>query len=350
MSNSSLIKAAFQSDVPLLRWGPPGVGKTAEIDEVMIGLGAHVETIIGSTMDPTDIARPIVVGQEVHLAADARFRRLKAAVDAGKPAVLFMDEFTCIPPLMQAALLRVVNERQAADLDLTGVRMIAAANPTDLATGGWELAAATTSRWLHIDHKMDIPGWLAGEAAGWGNANRTERHAFWSSRITGFLERNPSALLDPPKDGDNIRGWPCPRTWSKAAQMLACVEAEDRSAVLSGMVGAGAGGEFLNWLASDDLPDPRELLKDFKLLPKRGDRVRAAVDGCIAYSMQDESLRDKTWELIQHIATKKKDARVDVAVALGRHYFRTARVAKVELGYPDAARELVSKIREANSY
>jgi MoxR-like ATPase len=49
------IAVALKADVPTLLWGHPGVGKSRFIEKLGRELGFEVFTIIGSTLDPTDI-------------------------------------------------------------------------------------------------------------------------------------------------------------------------------------------------------------------------------------------------------------------------------------------------------
>ena len=158
------LQAAISNDIPVILWGPPGVGKTATIHKLAHEAGAHLEVLIGSTIDPTDLARPVIGNdEEVHLSAAPWARRIKASLAAGIPTWLFLDELSCAPPSVQAALLRVVQEKVVGELNLSGCRFIAAANPTDQAAGGWDLAPATANRWMHLNWILDYEEWISGE-------------------------------------------------------------------------------------------------------------------------------------------------------------------------------------------
>ena len=48
------LAVALSAGVPVLLWGGPGVGKTSVVEQVALGLGWHLETVIASICDPTD--------------------------------------------------------------------------------------------------------------------------------------------------------------------------------------------------------------------------------------------------------------------------------------------------------
>src|SRR5690606_13887615 len=105
--------------------------------------------------------------REVILAPPPWARRLRAALDRGQQAVLFIDELTCMPPSVQAAFLRVGKERDVADVSLGGMAVIAAANPVE-DSQGYDLSAAMGGRWCHVRWRVDPDDWVAGELGGWG--------------------------------------------------------------------------------------------------------------------------------------------------------------------------------------
>lgn len=340
----SVLQVGIESDIPVLIWGPPGTGKTATVEALAREAGAHLETLIGSTLDPTDLSRPVLGDDgEIHLSAAPSFRRVRKALDEGKPVWLFLDEFSCVPPSVQAALLRAVQERAVGDVSLRGCRFLAAANPTDQAAGGWDLAAATANRWLHLDWSVDFEEWAAGEIAGWGHA-RSDSHVQASSLLVNFIRHRPSALLDCPKDPVQAsRGWPSPRAWSNVGRALAqvrgsVVESETARLCVLGLVGEATAREFLVWAVDQDLPAPLDLLDGRAALPERGDRQRAAVEGAIAYALN----RNVSGDMVMRLIGK---ARKDVRVSLGRTYFRAAEVAKVEPSFGPEFSEIVAEIR-----
>lgn len=309
----TIIQASLTADVPLLLWGPPGTGKTAHLRSLANEAGAHVETLIGSQLDPTDVGGlPIPHGGLVALAPPAWALRARAALVEGRPVWLFFDEISCAAPSVQAALLRVVHERQVADVDLRGCRVVAAANPADTAADGGTLAAATANRWAHVDWRTDPVEWAAGEAAGWGRPGRTHDQHRASALVAEYIRRNPKTLIAVPESLEaQSRAWPSPRTWSHAAALLA---AHDSRESVAACVGAAAASEFFAWRDALDLPDPADLLAGRANLPERGDSASAALSALVAHVRglgADEASIRAAWRVIGA-------ARPDTAITAAR--------------------------------
>jgi MoxR-like ATPase len=182
--------------LPVLLWGPPGVAKTAFVQQLADKLGFHLITVLASLREPSDfLGLPIpasspeasakaglppnvMQGVTGSLAPATNLNFRAAALDQvqyappdwalecnansdnpdrsevgeGKRVLLFLDEFATAPKGVQAALLRVVHERVVGDLQLnSNVAVIAAANPPSMSPGGSDLDAPTVNRFIHLD-------------------------------------------------------------------------------------------------------------------------------------------------------------------------------------------------------
>ena len=329
MPSLPAITAALAADIPILLWGAPGTGKTAAIVALAATAGAHVETLIGSTLDPTDIARPSLDGAGQYVLSAAPWaRRLRAALDAGKPAWLFLDELSCAPPSVQAALLRVVHDRVVGEVSLRGCRVLAAANPADTAADGGDLSAAMAGRWAHLPWEPDAADWCAGELAGWGEPSAETAPA--RALICAWIGHRPDALLVvPPAGQQDLRGWPSPRSWSAVARGLAAISPDPQAAVrdpagrmlLAGLVGPAAATEIAAYAADVDLPDPAALLAGKSKLPARGDRAALCLMSCLAHALATQAM-PAYWSLLE-------TARLDVALVHARAGVRACAVAKI---------------------
>ena len=282
--------------VPVLLWGGPGTGKTSMVRSLAVALDVPVEVVIASLREPSDFAGlPVVAGDgSVRLAAPSWAVRLSAAGHG----LLFLDEITTAPPAVQAALLRVVLERVVGDTPLPdGVAVVAAANPPDVAAGGWDLAAPLANRFCHIDWPVDAGRYVEAVLGGWPAPSvpqavspGADAAARVQGVIAGFLRARPAVLHDVPDNAAAAgRAWPSPRSWDMARELwtaaLQAQASEDATlALLAGCVGPGVARELLVWSREADLPDPEEVLADparFKL-PDRGDRQFAVLSAVTA--------------------------------------------------------------------
>jgi len=314
MTPAQIVNAAISADVPVILWGPPGTGKTSWLRALAAESGADVETLIGSTLDAVDVCgMPVPHHGRVAMAPPAWAERIHEAIRGGRPAWLYLDELSCAPPSVQAALLRVVHERLVGDIDLTGCRVIAAANRADTAADGGLLSAAAANRWAHVDWSFDMSTWLAGEMSGWGRI-RTPIHAAAAASVCAFLRRSPAALLAPPADIEAAGGaWPSPRSWSNAIAMMASCNKPLAAceAIAATCVGRGAAAEWSTYHASLSLPDPEDVLAGTAKIPARGDEAHAVMTAIVAAALADRPERNarilRAWKILGSV-------RPDVAI------------------------------------
>lgn len=326
---------AVRADVPLLLWGSPGTGKTSAVVSLGKAMACPVEVVVGSIREPTDFAGlPVVDGREVRFAPPAWALRLVEA----RGGLLFLDELTTAPPAVQAAMLRIVLDRQVGDLALPDeVRVVAAANPPGEAADGWDLSAPMANRFVHLDWSVTADDVARGLTEGFASptdlvARRAaaEHDRLWGrSMVAAFLRVRPGLVLELPRSAELVgRGWPSPRSWEMAARLLAEARAagaapEVVGMLLRGAVGDGAGSEIAAWLRHLDLPDPAAVLADPAsfVVPERGDRAHAALAAVASYAVaaEDAVLWGRAWQVVGAVAETVPDVAVLVArVLVGR--------------------------------
>ena len=262
--------------IPTLVWGKPGEGKSSFL-EGLARPGFPVLTIIASIHDPTDFSGlPIAKGDMVKYAIP----EWVAAFEETGQGILFLDELTTAPPSVQAALLRVVLERKVGFHKLPdGVRIVAAANPPDLMTGGWELSPPLRNRFLHVQWSLQTAAYKDALTNGYPEAElptiSPEEHTVALHRyrvlLKGFLNIKPSLLSASPEN--NRYGFASPRAWDMACALMASAavlgldpikNVNTKSTVfvelLSGCVGEGIAANFLGYLRTIKMPNPLKVL------------------------------------------------------------------------------------------
>lgn len=158
---ATALAVAIQTDIPVLLWGMPGSGKTSAIYQFARAHDLPCEVVIASVRDPTDFSG-LPVPRPDGAVTFAPPDWAANLVQAGK-GILFLDEISTAPPATQAALLRVVLDRVAGRTKLPdGVRIVAAANPPEMAAGGWDLSPPLANRFVHLD-------WEPLSAEDWGD-------------------------------------------------------------------------------------------------------------------------------------------------------------------------------------
>ena len=340
MSELASIRALIEADIPVMLWGAPGTGKTSAIEALARESGAHLVTLIASTVDPVDVGSYLIPsGGTVVSMPPPWARDIRAKLDAREPVWLFLDEFSCAPGSVQAAFLRVIQSRAVGELSVRGCRVVAASNPADYAADGGELRAATANRFAHIDWKLSVGAWISGTLAGWG-AQMSKAEAQLASSVTEYVRRNPASLLRVPENADAGRAWPSPRSWSAFIRAAAPLAFADQPAVGAACIGATAF-EWAEYARLRDLPDPEEVLAGRANVPERGDAAYATLGSVVAAVLSEHRSRTEriaqAWNVLARV-------RPDVAI--------TSAQTLLEYGdgeIPDVARDLARRIRGASS-
>ena len=257
--------AAVKANVPVLLLGDPGVGKSALATLVAEQLGLPLATLLGSTVDPTDVGGLPVVRKDGKGVDRVPLQLLRECAD--KPTLLFLDEASAAPPTVQAAFLRLVLERVAGDLRLhPDTRVILAANPPEQAPGGFELSAPLMGRvcalWLRPSDE-EVLSFFTSTLGAEGSDLRAAGADFAAT-----CDVMPELLqVDCPDDcATGGKPWGAPRSWERAIRSLVAADgASDdvRYALLAGSVGPHLAAAYLGVLKMrSELPSVSAILAE----------------------------------------------------------------------------------------
>lgn len=298
----------------VILWGPPGAGKTSVLKEIAKANRLHLEIMLISTKEPSEIAGIPYVYEGIEKTAPPEYVRKVMLSSRGsekipaRDSIVFFDEFSTGLPAVQAAALTTILDRKAGPFQMPmSTRMVAAANPPKIAANGWDLSAPTANRFTHIDWELDATtiangfqsGWKAPEVPRLPNAQKMKVLIRNAEILVGaFIRSRPESVHF---DFSNYRGnasadrfraadnaFPTARSWEMAAKLYAGAKSARMPnnepvhdsvlhLLLEGTVGPAMAREFANYARSLDIPDPIEALNDpdgFEL-PDRGDKISA---------------------------------------------------------------------------
>lgn len=331
--------------LPCIWWGAPGVGKSAILEGAAAAYKLHCETLspgergegaFGVTPVPGDGLKSIT-----YPAPDWTDKVTKGGL-------VFLDEMSCAAPSLQQPMLGLLQARRIGSHQLhPRCRVMGAANPTDIATGGWDLTPAVANRLGHLDWQAptldEWTTWIlggAGEQKERGDAEAEEARVLkaWPSAfarasglVTGFLRRRPDLLHKMPAAGDPglSRGWPSHRSWENATRAIASSDVHglsetDGEDLILAFVGKGAADEFITWRQQVDLPDPEAVLDGkvkFVFDEARLDRSLAVYASCAALVAPKDAPKRKEraavcWKLFGEAAGSAMDIVVPAATVL----------------------------------
>lgn len=292
--------------LPLLFWAGPGCGKTDIIENIaktyqfpfeVLSPGERGEGAFGVTPVPDQN------GQFMNYPPPEWVGKFKDGL-----GLVFLDELSTAAPAIQPAILGIALARRIGGYYFGNrVRIIAAANRTEEAAGGWDLAPPLANRFGHMDwehpNAEEWSDWLFAEVDNTDTLkiNPEDEETMVMSKwakpwaksrglVAGFIRSRPNLLHSQPQMGNPnaSRAWPSHRTWEMATRALTSAMihglSENETDEFAGaFIGAGTISEFINYRKEADLPDPDHVLNgqiDFHHNPKRLDRTFAVLGSC----------------------------------------------------------------------
>lgn len=263
-----IVAVNLQADLPTIIWSDPGQGKTSFAGQLSRILHKELVVVIGSLREPQDFLGIPVLGEG--FLVDMAPPRL-ADVLSRDNTLLLIDELTTCNQQIQAALLRIINERCMGEIKLR-CRILCAANPPGEAVGGMDLYRAMANRMIHLNWEMTAADYAYGMRSGW-QYEVPVLPDDWHDLIPGEVEAGTKFLSDfkpnllnfKPADGEYA--FATPRTWDFAWRYVAACKAANLSGEhllmgLRGCVGSGPAVEYKEYLDLQVGPDPMLIVAD----------------------------------------------------------------------------------------
>ncbi len=141
---------------PVFIWGPPGVGKSALVEQFAQSLGLECVALLGSQLAPEDlIGIPKIEGQVSRFYPPSMIVR-------DKEFVLFIDELNVAAQEIQKAFYSLILEKRIGEYRLPkGSIIIGAGNRAHDAAMAKQMPSALVNRMVHVHLKTSHREWLA---------------------------------------------------------------------------------------------------------------------------------------------------------------------------------------------
>ena len=326
-----IMQYAWEARQPLLIVGAPGIGKTAIINKWSAenGFGDPI-CLVGSQMEPPDVTglphaeqgevvRATAAGNAYgaqleeavrsgHISEEEAYERVEIyftdylvpvwqkIVFDGKPHVLFFDEFSNTPRMVQAALLKTIGEKRFANGQKIpdSCFIVAAMNPADSAVDYTPIAPAMVNRMCMVAYRPLSAEVVDGISGGWYTEEEksawSDGEVKWRNRVAEFLRVHPelvlkenrlvntdydtsaAAYLNPDSESDSSERevltstWASPRSWENAIRMLSHTPYANeitpiQERILAGCVGRQATAELIEFIRKHSDVDPFDLIR-----------------------------------------------------------------------------------------
>lgn len=303
--------------LPVLIEGEPGIAKTARLKQLAKIVDVKARSLFAAQHPPEDFSGALIPDGHGGANQICPLTQVRELIKE-KRGIVFLDEVNGAPPATQGALQSFIHERVAGDQKMPGrIRVIAAQNPAEIATGGFQLSAPLANRFVHItDPGPTARDWITyimgtttnklhatleqiedSIADDWPNLFPESQALF-----AGFMEKLGSEYLHkrpPPGDPQSGKAWPSHRTWDYALRAWTAariLEKSDniRDAIIEACVGPGAATAFLEYARENNIPKPLDVINGvYKPDKDRLDIVFAAYTGAVAYVRQRPTRQEK---------------------------------------------------------
>lgn len=271
-----------KSPVPIFK-GTTGIGKTMAVKLGAQRLGRKMAAIPPlSTMLPEDANGVPIPQIETVKFMPPDFWRV------GKNTLMFLDEFNLATPDVMSTLCSVLwpladGTRRVGSFALPeDLLVVAAAMPPSPGSPSRPLPDFLRSRFRMINIEAHVDDWIP-----WAIGAGVE------STIVSFIKQRPELLAPKPPEDHSDMSFPTPRAWARLSFVI-MVEKQTGwmlSESASGMVGAGAAGEYITYRQNMNvLPDPIKVLEGEIKFPKRADIACATAVSCIQAVLNDAEL------------------------------------------------------------
>lgn len=261
-----IVKSSIKNKVPVMMWGPPGIGKSSIVHQVGEELG-FVDKTTGlnnivdlrlAQLEPTDLRGVPMPNRETGRAewflpafwptpatedttrtvVDEEGNETQVEVKKGNcvdgPGIIFLDEIEKAPVSVKNASLQLVLDRMIGTYKLPNDWAICCAgNREEDGCFSQPLGSALANRMIHLEVEPDIDAWGA-----WARSNDVVED------VISFLYYRPELLYKYTEEN----AFPTPRSWHIGSNLIQSVKSKSaQKELLSAAVGKAAAGEFSVW-------------------------------------------------------------------------------------------------------
>lgn len=187
---------------PVFVWGPPGIGKSALVQDFALQVGLTCVSFLGSQLAPEDLIGVPQIQDGVSVFCPPR------NLARSEPYCLFLDELNACSHEVQKAFYSLIHERRLGEYVLPpGSVVIGAGNRVQDSAIVKPLSSALLNRMVHVHLRVSHRDWLD-----WAGSNGIHR------LVLEYITLQPDQLWSqPPKTEEPFS---TPRSWHMLSDAL----------------------------------------------------------------------------------------------------------------------------------
>lgn len=290
---AALLPGYIAAGVNVMLWGPPGICKSALVQQAAETMQRRLVDVRAVLLDPIDLrGLPSFSGEGVNrrtIWAPPDFMPL----EPDSTAIVFLDELPQAPMLTQNACLGLVWDRRIGAAVLgQGVAFVAAGNRVGDRAGAGKVTTALSNRFpVHIDVEPSADDWLA-----WAihNGVRPDVRMYIAHQPQDLMRFNPA---------ENPRSFPSPRSWEGLSRIMNATPGgvlnESALAVIAGCIGQATAVKFTAFAKIyDQLPAAKDVIADAlgATVPEDPMVMYALVGSLVEHARADKKRND--WQAL----------------------------------------------------
>jgi hypothetical protein len=269
---SSALRTLVTARQPVFIWGGPGIGKSAVVRQLAIGLAVPLQDVRALLLDPVDLRGLPFLGSD---------GRSKWATPEFLPkdgsGILFLDELNAAPAMVQASCYQLVLDRKLGEYTLPdGWAIVAAGNRDSDRAVTTRMPTPLRNRFVHLEFEVDLQEW-----------SEWAIQAGIRPEVIAFLRFRQELLNAFDRDAN---AFPSPRSWEFVSGILKATPNQAiEHELFAGAVGAGAATEFSAFLKTfRELPNIDAILMNPHKEPvPENAAAQYAVASALAYCASD---------------------------------------------------------------
>ena len=262
-----LIKHGMSSNLGIMIWGPPGIGKSDIIEQIGREEGRPVIDMRLLLLDATDLKGIPFYDPTNNTMKWAPPNELPRDGQGLDNAILFLDEITAAPQSIQASAYQLVLNRRVGEYVLPkGVSIVAAGNRTTDKGVAHRMPTPLANRFVHYNLKVNFNDWQQ-----WAIDSQIHPD------VIGYLSAHRQNLdkFDPTQPDP---AYASPRSWYFVSKGLTSGGLPEslEYAFIAGTVGAGVANEFKGHRKFESMmPKPKDILLGKNVGPLKVKEVSA---------------------------------------------------------------------------